>query len=107
MPQRSRTAALNHRYFLIAAERFAPRPAVLSGNPLMATPSSYRSVEPNTNRASGGRATRRGDAPGRPEIERALERLQNMPPFARERELETGRYRQFSAEDKQILRNGE
>jgi len=30
-----------------------------------------------------------------------------MPPFAREREIETGRYREFSLEEKQILRNGE
>jgi hypothetical protein len=30
-----------------------------------------------------------------------------MPPFAREREIEAGRYRQFSPKDKQILRNGE
>jgi hypothetical protein len=30
-----------------------------------------------------------------------------MPPFAREREIETGRYRQFSAEEKQVVRNGE
>jgi hypothetical protein len=28
-------------------------------------------------------------------------------PFAREREIDAGCYRQFSAEDKQILRNGE
>jgi hypothetical protein len=33
--------------------------------------------------------------------------LHNMPPFAREREIATGRYSRFSDEDKQILRNGE
>jgi hypothetical protein len=32
--------------------------------------------------------------------------MRNMPPFAREREIETGRYRQFSPADKQILRDG-
>jgi hypothetical protein len=44
--------------------------------------------------------------PLRPELQRALERLQQMPPFAREREIETGSYRNFSPEEKQILRNG-
>jgi hypothetical protein len=35
-----------------------------------------------------------------------LQRLREMPPFAREREIETGRYSQFSSEEKHILRNG-
>jgi hypothetical protein len=39
-------------------------------------------------------------------MQRAVERLSNMPPFAREREIETGQYSQFSPEEKQILRNG-
>jgi hypothetical protein len=39
-------------------------------------------------------------------MQRAAERLSNMPPFARKREIETGRYSQFSPEEKQILRNG-
>jgi hypothetical protein len=43
----------------------------------------------------------------RPEMQRAIERLHNMPPFAREREIASGRYREYSAADKQILRNGE
>jgi len=47
------------------------------------------------------------DAPLRPEVQRAMQRLREMPPFAREREIETGLYRQFSPEEKQILRNGE
>jgi hypothetical protein len=37
-------------------------------------------------------------------MQRALQRLREMPPFAREREIETGRYREFSSEEKQILR---
>jgi hypothetical protein len=40
-------------------------------------------------------------------MQKALQRLREMPPSAREREIETGRYRQFSSEEKQILRNGE
>jgi hypothetical protein len=52
------------------------------------------------------RGTAQSGASLRPEIQRARERLQNMPPFAREREIQTGRYSQFSPQDKQILRNG-
>jgi hypothetical protein len=46
-------------------------------------------------------------APLRPEMQKALQRLSEMPPFAREREIETGHYSQFSSAEKQILRNGE
>jgi len=76
------------------------------------TPASYRAsssspVHSTTERATIERATAQADAPLRPEVQKALQRLREMPPFAREREIETGRYRQFSAEEKQILRNGE
>jgi hypothetical protein len=64
-------------------------------------PSSYRSA-----RSIPERSTPQ-DAPLRPEMQKALQRLREMPPFAREREIETGPYRQFSPEEKQILRNGE
>jgi hypothetical protein len=40
-------------------------------------------------------------------MQKALQRLSEMPPFAREREIETGSYRQFSPEEKQILRNAQ
>jgi hypothetical protein len=70
------------------------------------TQSSYRTVRSIPERSTTGRATPRSDAPLRPEMQKALQRLREMPPFAREREIETGRYRQFSSEDKQILRNG-
>jgi hypothetical protein len=66
------------------------------------TPSSYRVGHSITERA-----TPQSDAPLRPEMQKAMQRLREMPPFAREREIETGRYRQFSPEEKQILRNGE
>jgi hypothetical protein len=89
------------------AANFVPRPPVRSVDPMMATPSSYRYPQPNANRAKAGRHTSQTDASRRPEMQRALERLHNMPPFAREREIASGRYSQFSPEDKQILRNGE
>jgi hypothetical protein len=76
------------------------------------TPSSYRAAGSvpahyTTERATTERAAAQADAPLRPEVQKALQRLREMPPFAREREIETGRYRQFSPEEKQILRNGE
>jgi hypothetical protein len=89
------------------ADNFPPRPRVLSVDPMMATPSSYRTTRPNAAHGNGGPGTTQPEAPLRPDVQRALQRLQNMPPFAREREIETGRYSQFSAEDKQILRDGE
>jgi hypothetical protein len=60
-----------------------------------------------TVRATTVRTAVQADAPLRPEVQRAMQRLREMPPFAREREIETGLYRQFSPEEKQILRNGE
>ena len=88
------------------AENFGPRPRVLSVDPMMATPSSYRVARANSARGDGGTAAARSDAPRSPEMRRALERLRNMPPFAREREINSSRYSQFSAEEKQTLRNG-
>jgi hypothetical protein len=76
------------------------------------TGSSYRAEGSIPEHSSTGvttteRGTTQADTPLRPEVQKALQRLREMPPFAREREIETGRYRQFSSEEKQILRNGE
>jgi hypothetical protein len=76
------------------------------------TSSSYRAAGSipahfTTERATAKRAAPQADPPLRPEVQKALQRLREMPPFAREREIETGRYRQFSSEEKQVLRNGE
>jgi len=90
------------------AENYPPRPRVLSVDPMMATPASYRVARPNAARsASAGVAGAQSNAPLRPEMQHAVERLRNMPPFASEREIESGRYSRFSAEDKRILRNGQ
>jgi hypothetical protein len=64
-------------------------------------------VRATAERATTERAAAQANAPLRPEVQKALERLREMPPFAREREIEAGRYRQFSPEEKQVLRNGE
>jgi hypothetical protein len=71
------------------------------------TPSSYRVARSIPERSTTERVTPQAVAPLRPEMQKALQRLREMPPFAREREIETGRYSQFSSEEKQILRNGE
>jgi hypothetical protein len=84
-----------------------PRGPVLSVDRMSLTPSSYRAASSIPERSATERATSQEDAPLRPEMQKALRRLREMPPFAREREIETGRYRQFSSEEKQILRNGE
>ena len=69
------------------------------------TPSSYRAARSIPDRSTTQWATPQADAALRGEIQKALQRLREMPPFAFEREIETGRYRQFSSEEKQILRN--
>jgi hypothetical protein len=69
------------------------------------TPNTYRAARSIPDRSTTEWATPQADAALRPEMEKALQRLRQMPPFAREREIETGRYRQFSSEEKQILRN--
>ena len=70
-------------------------------------PAHFTTGRADMERATTQRAAVQADAPLRPEVQKALQRLREMPPFAREREIETGRYRQFSPEEKQILRNGE
>jgi hypothetical protein len=64
------------------------------------TPSSYRAA-----RSIPERATQQADASLRPEMQKALQRLCEMPPFAREREIETGRYSYFSPQEKELLRS--
>jgi hypothetical protein len=71
------------------------------------TPSSYRAAGSIPAHFAPERASPQAGAPLRPEVQQALQRLREMPPFAREREIETGRYSQFSAAEKQVLRNGE
>jgi hypothetical protein len=64
------------------------------------TPSSYRAAL-----SIPERATRQANAALRPEMQKALQRLREMPPFAREREIETGPYSYFSPQEKELLRS--
>jgi len=59
-----------------------------------AAPSDYRVAQPASLKY----------LPLSPELEKAMRSLREMPPFAREREIETGRYSHFSPQEKQILR---
>lgn len=68
------------------------------------TPSSYRAARSIPERSATERATPQGNAPLRPEMRIALQRLREMPPFVREREIETGRYSYFSPQEKELLR---
>jgi hypothetical protein len=43
----------------------------------------------------------------RPEVLNAIRALHEMPPFAREREIERGRYSHFPPEELEMLRNAE
>ena len=77
---------------VVASETRTP---VLSADRMTATPSNYRVVH---------RATQE-DPPLRPEVRNAMHALREMPLFAREREIETGRYSDFSPQEKEFLRS--
>jgi len=46
-----------------------------------------------------------GYTPVWPDVQTAMRALREMPPFARQREIETGRYSHFTAEERALLRN--
>jgi hypothetical protein len=75
---------------------------------LTATPTSY-SVARSTSQQNS--PARRGSA-NQPQnhaendVQKAMRALREMPPFAREREIDSGRYSHFSQEDKELLRTG-
>jgi len=50
------------------------------------------------------RSPRRSDAPPSREVLNAARALREMPPFAREREIDSGRYSHFSPEERAQLR---
>jgi hypothetical protein len=72
---------------------------ILSVDRITATPtttqSDYRMAQP----AALKNTTKKKD-----DVQAAMRALREMPPFAREREIETGRYSQFSPQDKELLR---
>jgi hypothetical protein len=72
-----------------------PGASIASGKRISATPSSYRVAN----------ASKQHDPTLRPEVQHAMQELREMPPFAREREIETGRYSHYSPQEKQLLRS--
>jgi hypothetical protein len=71
---------------------------IVSVDRITATPANYRGVQPTSTTEQG---------PLRPELHRAMQELREMPPFAREREIETGRYSHFSPKEKELLKGVE
>src|SRR4029077_20006511 len=52
-------------------------------------------------------ATEPTSAAPRREVLNAMRALHEMPPFAREREIDRGRYSHFTLEERELLRNAE
>ena len=73
--------------------------ALTSRGPILSTdtttPSNYQVAH----------STTRQNPPVRHEVQSAMRALREMPPFAREREIETGRYSHFSPEERELLRS--
>jgi len=98
----------------------APRPNDRNDGPPTATPrdSGAPSPEPNPPPSANGvtmaseaafrsRAAEPATAAPRREVLNAMRALHEMPPFAREREIEHGRYSHFLPEEREMLRNAE
>ncbi len=73
----------------------ASRAPILSIDRITATPSNYQVAHSTTQQ----------NPRVRPEVQSAMRALREMPPFARQREIETGRYSHFSPEERELLRN--
>jgi hypothetical protein len=87
----------NTNYATSNAAYLASRGPILSIDRITAAPSNYQVA----------RSTTQQNPPVRPEVQRAMRALREMPPFARQWEIETGRYSHFSAEERELLRNSE
>ncbi len=102
----------------------APRPSDWNNRPPTSTPRNSGAPSPDPNRppsangvvmASVGAsaaafrspAAEHATAAPRREVLNAMRALHEMPPFVREREIERGRYSQFSPEEREMLRNAE
>jgi len=84
-----------------AARSSAP---VLSVDRISATTTSNAST---TRQVQAATFTTQANSSLRPQLQHAMQELREMPPFARDREIETGRYSHFSAQEREILRQVE
>lgn len=86
---------------------FAPEPA-----PRVAMQANPSAARVNYVAQYGSRDVERASAVGdsattmRPEVLNAMRVLREMPPVARERAINSGRYSTFTAEERELLRNG-
>jgi hypothetical protein len=78
-----------------SARQPEPGAPIVSVDRITATPSSYHIANP----------TKQHDPALRPKVQNAMRALHEMPPFAREREIETGRYSHYSPKEKELLRS--
>ena len=83
----------NHATSNVAA--LSSRSPILSTERVTTTPSNYQVAHSSTQQ----------NPPVRHEVQSAMRALREMPPFAREREIETGRYSHFSPEERELLRS--
>jgi hypothetical protein len=94
-PWRPPVSTPNTNYATSDVATVTPRAPLLSSDRITATVSNYRVTH----------ATTRQNPTLRPEVQNAMRALREMPPFAREREIETGRYSHFSPEEREPLRS--
>ena len=100
--------------------RAAPRPNDRNDWRPAATPRDSGAPSPDPNRPPNANgvimasavafrspAAEPASAAPRREVLNAMRALHEMPPFAREREIEHGRYSHFSPEEREMLRNAE
>jgi len=85
----------NTKYTSINVAALTSRGPILSTDRITTTPSNYQVAH----------STTRQNPPVRHEVQSAMRALREMPPFAREREIETGRYSHFSPEERELLRS--
>jgi hypothetical protein len=73
---------------------------------LTATLSSYRVARSTSLQDSPARSALANQSQNHAQndVQKAMQVLREMPPFAREREIDRGRYSHFSQEDKELLR---
>ena len=68
------------------------------------SPAPLRTMEAVTTNAAKNELEH-SSAPPRREVLNAVRALREMPPFAREREINSGRYSHFTPEERELLRN--
>ena len=85
----------NTKYTTTNVATLTSRGPILSTDRITTTPSNYQVAH----------STTRQNPPLRHEVQSAMRALRQMPPFAREREIETGRYSHFSPEERELLRS--